>query len=444
MISGKKMLKFYPNELRIKHRTQVDLWSSDARFRVVPAGRRSGKTAFAKRYMLIRAMMGSKFKNPRYFLGAPTWRQAKNIFWKEMKELSRAFWRQSPSESEMIIYLANGADLYIVGLDKPERIEGQPWDGCIIDEFANVKPGAWEENIRPALSDREGWAWIIGVPEGRNHYYDLFKYAISGVDDEWEGFTWKSADIIAPKEIASAKRTMDQQTFSQEYEASFLNFSGRAYYNFNQDIHGTPIMYDPYRRLNFAFDFNVDPGIAVVIQELPIGKSNALHTCVIGEVYIPQNSTTPAVCRKLVQDWSFHEGTIAIYGDATGGSRGTAKVNGSDWDLIKEEMLIGFPKNEIVWRVPKSNPSERSRVNAVNSRLQNGLGESRFFIDPAKAPNVIRDLEGVVLLEGGSGEIDKKKYPDLTHISDALGYYIAKEHPLVKQTVKEDSLGGFY
>ena len=61
----------------------------------------------------------------------------------------------------------------MVGLDKPERIEGQPWDGGVLDEYANMKAHAWGANVRPALSDRLGWCDLIGVPEGRNHYYDL-------------------------------------------------------------------------------------------------------------------------------------------------------------------------------------------------------------------------------------------------------------------------------
>ena len=57
------------------------------------------------------------------------------------------------------------------------------------------------------------------------------------------------------------------------------------------------------------------------------------------------------------------------------------------------------------------------------------------MVDPVKAPHVVRDLEGVVLLKGGSGEIDKKGTPDLTHISDALGYSIEAEFPTTKREV---------
>jgi hypothetical protein len=72
-------------------------------------------------------------------------------------------------------------------------------------------------------------------------------------------------------------------------------------------------------------------------------------------------------------------------------------------------------------------------VNAVNSRLMSAAGEMRLMVDPQKASNVIRDLEGVRLLKGGSGEIDKRADPALSHISDALGYYVAKEFPITSR-----------
>ena len=43
---------------------------------------------------------------------------------------------------------------------------------------------------------------------------------------------------------------------------------------------------------------------------------------------------------------------------------------------------------------------------------------------------MVKDIEGVRVLEGGSGEIDKKSDPKLTHLSDALGYYVVKKHPV--------------
>ena len=108
---------------------------------------------------------------------------------------------------------------------------------------------------------------------------------------------------------------------------------------------------------------------------------------------------------------------------------------GSDVDLIRAELQPVF-RDRLSMRVPSANPPERVRVNAVNSRLRSASGEIRLMIDPTKAPNLVRDLEGVALLKGGSGEIDKKSDPTLCHISDACGYYIAKEFPLLSRALR--------
>ncbi|MGL4234091.1 MAG: terminase large subunit domain-containing protein [Casimicrobium sp.] len=423
------------------HPVHIALMRSTARFRVVPAGRRSGKTERAKRFLVSKACaaIDDGCTDARFFAAAPTRDQAKAIYWHDLKAMIPPMLLASrPSETSLTIQLVTGAEICVVGMDKPERIEGRPWDGGILDEFANMKARAWSENVRPALSDRKGWCWLIGVPEGRNHYYDLWKRAISGEDPEWEGFTWKSAEILDADEIASARRDLDPLVFEQEYEASFVNFSGRAYYNFNESRNCARLSYDPRGAIAFCFDFNVEPGVAAVVQEqrLPNGQDG---TGAIGQVHIPVNSTTPAVCRRLAQDWKDHQGLVKLYGDATGGARGTAKVAGSDWDIIKAELRPVFGDRLRVC-VPEANPTERARVNAMNTRMLSADGVVRFMVDPAKAPHLVKDLEGVRTLDGGSGEIDKKADPKLTHISDAVGYYVEKEFPIVRRTATQTSL----
>lgn len=394
----------------------------------------------AKRKLVYRAVTTqSRFADPRFFAAAPTRDQAKAIFWSDLKAMiPPAVLAREPMETELSLHLITGAEIYVIGMDKPERIEGRPWDGGILDEFANMKPGAWGENVRPALSDRAGWCDLIGVPEGRNHYYDLWKYAISGEDPEWSGFTWFSSDILPAAEIASARRQLDPLTFQQEYEGSFINFEGRAYYPFQEATHCAPLAYDRAQPLTLCFDFNVEPGVAVICQEQKL-PNGVLGTGVIGEVHIPRNSNTPAVCRKIIADWGKHEGKVRLYGDATGGARGSARVQGSDWDLVRTELRATFG-DRADYRVPLANPAERARINAMNSRLKSGDGTIHLMVDPAKAPNVVRDLEGVRLLEGGSGEIDKKADGRLTHLSDALGYYIVKEFPVLAKPVFNRSL----
>jgi hypothetical protein len=133
---------------------------------------------------------------------------------------------------------------------------------------------------------------------------------------------------------------------------------------------------------------------------------------------------------------------VLCYGDATGGARGSAKVRGSDWDLVEEELRGVFPGGFRL-RVPRANPSERARVNAVNSRLQSGDGTVRMMVDPQHCPHLVKDLEGVQTLKGGSGEIDKRASDELTHISDGTGYYVARVFPVVTEKTRELPIRGF-
>ncbi len=422
------------------HPEQLRLWESPVRFRTVPAGRRSGKTELAKRKLVLAAInRRQNFPDARYFASAPTRDQAKRIFWEDLKRMVPNYLTaRKPSETDMTIHMVHGPVITVLGMDVPERIEGVGWDGGIVDEFGNIKETAWLQNIRPALSDRKGWAWLIGVPEGRNHYYIADKNAQADTTGEWDSFHWKSADILPPEEIAAAKRDLDELTYLQEYEASFIYFEGRAYYPFEDRVHARfSLPYVPAWPLVFCFDFNVAPGVAVVCQELPRPDEAGLPivgdymTGCIGEVFIPTNSNTPMVCRRLIQDWGDHEGEVWCYGDATGGAKGSAKVLGSDWELIRQILGKHFG-DRLRFRVPRDNPRERDRVNAVNSRLKAMDGTVRMMVDPGKCPELVRDLEGVVLVKGGSGEIDKKKDPARTHLTDGLGYYIAKEFPTRK------------
>jgi hypothetical protein len=421
-MSGNLTPRWYPLK---PHPTQMAWMKSNARFNVVPAGRRSGKTERAKRKLIMAALTPTKWDDPRYFAAAPTRDQAKNIWWADLKALSPPEFIKRIWEGELIIEFVNGARICVLGMDKPQRIEGQPWNGGVLDEYADMKPEAWTANVRPALSDRKAWCDLIGVPEGRNHYYETYIRALEDTTGEWAGFTWKSSDILPPEEVESARRDLDPLMFQQEYEASFVNFSGRVYHCFDRDKHcSTDLKYNPNLPLVLCFDFNVAPGVAAICQEvneLPNGRLPG--TAVIGEVYIPKGSNTKFVCNRIIHDWGKHKGLVFLYGDATGGAPGSARVEGSDWDLIRKYLRSTFGEN-LRFMVPSANPAERARVNAVNSRLLNASEQIHMMVNPKTAPHVVKDLEGVRVVEGGSGEIDKDGDKTLSHISDALGYYI--------------------
>ena len=423
------------------HAEQWRLWNSKARFRIVPAGRRSGKTELAKRWVIQRAC-NLRVQGRKYALAAPTRDQAKRIYWNDLKQLVPTAWMaEKPRETDLEILLVNGTRLCVVGMDRPERIEGEPLHGIVLDEYANMREEAWTQNVSPALDtpgQPPGWAWFIGVPEGRNHYWELWTEAVKlrEAGQPWDRFHWFSSDIMSPEAIEAARQRMDERTFRQELEGSFESYAGLAYYSWSdanvvRDLGNT---YDPDADLILAFDFNTSPGVAVACQELgrrpnmPEGATEN-STVVIGEVWIPEHSNTPMVCDRLVGEWGYHRGKVLCYGDASGGAKTTVAVAGSDWDIIRRKLKTVFG-DRLSMRNRKGNPRERARVNAVNSRIATTDGVRRLFVDPREAPHVVADFERVETVPGGMGEIHKEHGGELTHVSDALGYYIHDRFPV--------------
>lgn len=433
------------------HAKQHAFWHCDKRFQVVVAGRRSGKSEISKRKLVRAACRFHTHRNGLFAYLAPTRPQAKKIAWADLKALVPPEARLGrPRESDLEIRLINGASIVVVGMDRPERVEGSPIDGAVCDEFADWKERAWVENLSPSLTNfgREGWAILTGVPGGRNHYWREFQKAQAdiakhGANSQYALFHWKSSEILTPEQIAFERGRLDELTFKQEWEASFVTFEGRVYYAFEREIHAAESIaqrYDRHQPLLLAFDFNRAPGVAVISQRLPFHALRPMYrpevareiTAVIGEVWIERNSNTPAVCRRLVADWGpsgrNHLGPVIVYGDATGGAQRTSSTEGSDWDLVSSELKGKF-SGGVRFAVPRENPSEIARVNATNAQLATSSGKISLLVDPAAAPHVVEDFEGVVWLKGGA-EIEKIPGGKLTHLTDAIGYQIWQTFPL--------------
>ena len=427
------------------HSIQSSLWNCTKRFLVVPAGRRSGKTELAKRKLVIKAIEFYGAPNGRFICGAPTTAQAREIFWEDLKSMVPDYAlagsrKNSISETMMTVWLWNGAKIQVIGMDRPERAEGSPIDGMVLDEYGNMKASVWTEHLRPALSTlgRLGWCWFIGVPEGRNHYHQLFLDCdLPAKAETWESFTWKTADIN-PAEAEAAKADMDLLTYLQEYEGSFVSFEGRAYYDFDSTYNVPPkgerCVADLSKPLIFTFDFNRKPGVAGVLQELPSpkwlnrinGRNVGLVTTGVDEVWLENNSNTKRVCDRLLAKYSGFKQKVYLYGDASGGAGGSAKVEGSDWDLIRAKLKPVFG-DRLISMVPKGNPRIRSRVNSVNGRFKAADGMVRAVFDAVACRYHIRDFEGVSC--DSNGDLEKSGDVMLSHISDAFGYYTVKKHP---------------
>jgi len=207
-------------DLNVKlHDKQREVFDDKTRFRIVAAGRRFGKSRLAAWLLLIE---GLQSKSKDIFYVAPTYQQARDIMWGVLKELGQDV-ITSAHENTSVLTLVNGRKIYLKGADRPDTLRGVGLAFCVIDEYADIKPNVWEQILRPALADVQGGALFIGTPKGRNHFYELFKFAEAEEDKDWKAFHYSSYNnpLIPASEIEAAKNSMSSFAFRQEFLASF-------------------------------------------------------------------------------------------------------------------------------------------------------------------------------------------------------------------------------
>jgi phage terminase large subunit-like protein len=204
------------------HPAQLQIFKSDARFKIVVAGRRFGKSYLSAWLLLINAIQ-SKSKDVFYI--APTFQQAKDIMWAMLKDLGQDLIVQA-YENTAVLTLINGRKIYLKGSDRPETLRGTGISYVVLDEYASMKPVVWEQIIRPSLADVQGRALFIGTPAGKNHFFDLYNDAEE--DNEWDRFQFRSIDnpFLPATEIQASRKNMSTMSFRQEFEASFETFTG--------------------------------------------------------------------------------------------------------------------------------------------------------------------------------------------------------------------------
>lgn len=400
---------------------QWAVFRDPSRFRILVAGRRFGKT-----YLSLVELCQAAWKSGRLaWYVAPTYRQAKRVAWKPLKEMTRPYWASKPNETDLRIELVSGGTICLRGADNYDSLRGDGLDFLILDEYASIAREAWPEVLRPMLADKQGRALFIGTPRGYNHFYDLYGFAKT--QNNWAAFqyTTEQGGNVLPSELESATHELDERTYRQEFQAVFESLTGGlAYYTFDrknvQSLH-----FNPRYPLFWSLDFNINPMCSVIGQRID-GE-----VYVLDELVLPDSNTASACCEfaSYVSRWTSISPMpfqIELYGDATGNGRHTA-ASRTDWEIVKE-ILRRYPY-KVTNKVPSSNPPVKDRINCVNAMLRNQAGDRRLWIDP-KCKQLILDFERVHWKTDSDKnaliQLDKSD-PARTHVSDALGYMISRE-----------------
>jgi hypothetical protein len=194
------------------------------RFAVIVAHRRFGKTTAALND-LQRGALSLQRTNPRFAYISPLLKQSKEVAWDILKQISRPLreYGATANESELRIDYPNGGRIRLYGGDNPDAMRGIGLDGVVLDEYAQMDPTLWREVIRPALSDREGWATFIGTPKGRDAFWKLWRDALKD-PQEWFSLMLRASEtgVLSDAELVKVRRQQDDDgAYAREYECSF-------------------------------------------------------------------------------------------------------------------------------------------------------------------------------------------------------------------------------
>lgn len=399
------------------HPVQTALLQSKKRYKAVVAGRGSGKTELARRYLTMKLFEAKPWPDPKYFYVLPTAEQGGRVAWTEFLMLIPPHLIKRKNQNKMFLETITGSQLHVCSGEKPQRLEGVQWDGGIFDESSDMKEKIFDLNLGPAMTHRTGWCWRIGVPKrrgvGAKEFRQFFDRGIKG-DPSIDSFTWMSKDILSKDEIDEKKRSLAPQDYQEQYEASWEQTTGLAFQDFSEENISDTCIYHPSMPILVGSDFNVDP-MAWVLGHMINGELQ-----IFGEIWL-RGTNTRKTLDHLFSRFSRHRAGFYFIGDASSAAR---KTSASDSDYLQIANDSRFEPKELYY--PRSNPAIADRLSATNAAILNASGLRRLKVH-SSCVHLITDLENRYFKEGTSILADKG---DLGHITDALGYLIWQLIPL--------------
>ena len=321
-------------------------------------------------------------------------------------------------------------------MDKPESIIGFKIGHALVDEI-DVMPVdkatvAWRKILARMRYNVKGLRNGIDVtttPEGFKFVYQQFEKGprenpeLRKLYGIIKASTYDNEINLPPDYIPSLLESYPAQLIDAYINGEFVNLdSGTIYCSFKREFNSTNETIHPGEPLFIGMDFNVGR-MAAVVHVRRDGLPCAVDEFVNGY-------DTPDMIRRIKERYWRYDGVryvptcqIRIYPDASGDSRRSVNASQTDIALLRE---AGFSVS-----VNAANPPVKDRINAMNAMFCNAVGERRYLVNPDKCPSYVEALEQQPWAK--NGEPDKTTGHD--HINDAAGYFIAKEYPIIRNTV---------
>jgi phage terminase large subunit len=243
--------------------------------------RRAGKTVAAINDLVIGALE-CRHTRPQFAYVAPFRNQAKLVAWEYLKYYAQPFLADKPNESELSVRLIGDRKVMLFGADNADALRGIYLDGVIPDEFGDFKPSVWGNVIRPALSDRKGWAVFMGTPKGRNEFWTTRERARL-TPAEWFLLELRASEsgILDAEELEAARKQLTPDQFAQEYECDFAAalpgaYFGREMVAAERDGRIREVYYDPAVPVHTAWDIGYRDDTAIWFYQVVRGEIHVI------------------------------------------------------------------------------------------------------------------------------------------------------------------------
>lgn len=419
-LAGKNRLSLRPIQGQIFHDRR--------RFRVVLAGRRGGKTVLGG----VELLRGASEISGVYYYVAPTYRMAKDIAWDTYKRIIPDRWVRKKNESNLRIDLINGSQIYLKGSEDPDALRGPALNGVVLDECAFQEEYTWRSVIRPALSDRGGWALFTTTPspEGTAGWFYEMILLLKNADladpglerlspQQWTLYEYTSLQggNIPIEEIEEARRTLAAEVFEREYEAKILSNTGLVASCFSMLNIDPTVVDDENLPLYVGIDFNNDPLTAIcanIIKEN--GRIKELR--VFTEISL-KGATTWDLADVLIDNFGENRRIIACP-DPTGRRKQTSGVGVSDHQILRKAGITVY--------APEGYYNTADGIRAVNAALRTADGEVHTKIHPS-CRGLIKSFRTLGYAEGT--RMPNKKL-GVDHDFDAFKYLVLGKFNLTR------------
>jgi len=313
------------------HPEQVPIHNSAARHRVAACGRRFGKSQIGGHEVSFQPMLTQAVlhtlegaKRHEIWLVGPEYSDAEKEFrvvWNDIKRMGIDFDKPgsyyNAETGALDISLFKGK-LKIHGKSSkyPDTLVGEGLSGVVMCEAAKMKATIWTKYIRPALADFRGWSLWLSTPEGKNHFYEAYQRGLDPAHKTWAAWrkpSWSNPFVFPlgkeDPEIAEMKAEMSEQRAEQEIEASFTDYVGAVFKDFDEEVHVGDLKYRRDLPIYGCCDFGwTNPFVWLAIQ---VDVFDNVY--VLGE-YRADHKDVPEIGDELVE-WPLAKHCTTLYPD---------------------------------------------------------------------------------------------------------------------------------